>query len=668
MMPHKKALDVFKARNETLPDCVVYHLSTRGLFAELNDLARAVIYACDNDLQLLIDSSRFAYRIEQGWEDWFEPFCRNASEVDPERIKVRFEFHPQSPDRMAVRQLQVFHTRELQLGDIKLTGFSEILDFCQKMIFIPNAFVRNEFERCIASSSLPVDYYAIHVRRGDKIGDEDLYYPAEMYLQALPELEDGDTIFVMSDEFDSIAEVEYALARRGKKCWVRSLVLEQDKGFDVNLLREGQQFMASESSQRSVVGKEYLEESTLRFLTEMCIASQAVSIVGTQRSFVGKALKALSRHPNSVQLLGFEQARDFTSSKLAPQRHILDAYKGVYMIRIGHYGAGFFAYVQYALNQIQYCERREFLPVVHYDSAHANHFYDRVAGEDVWDYYFEPVAGYTKADIDRMLADPNDPLTDKHIQQLSDAQIMDLCQFDPDSIFHYTYGYWRDNPPADPDAWYAAMRRKGHRYVAGYIKVKEPILAEVDALVDHHFKGHRVLGVHIRGTDMRYAPPVPLERFIEAMDRKLDQGFDRVFVATDQGQYIDILEQRYQDRLIHLDCLRSTDASNPMWLANRSPAQQGREVLVDTLLLSRCAFMLKCPSAVSEFAHYFWPMLKSLDLNHHRTEFNGQDYAVAGLGYGDYPNAWDVVGEKSVNSIGSPGRQSWVTPVVEYQS
>ncbi|MBT4522193.1 MAG: hypothetical protein HOC23_19510, partial [Halieaceae bacterium] len=441
---------------------------------------------------------------------------------------------------------------------------------------------------------------------------------------------------------------------------------EEDKGFDVNLLRAGQQFMARESSQQGVADKHYLKHSTLRFLTEVCIASQARSIAATAQSFVGKALRALSERPDSVQLLGFDQGRNFAPRKLATGRHILDVYKGVFLIRIGHYGAGFFAYVQYALNQIQYCERHELLPVVHYNDAHSNHFFDRQVGEDMWDYYFEPVAGYTKGDIDRLVADEGDPLSDQHIHQMSDAQIMDLCQFDPDSIFHYTYGYWRENPPPDHAIWYAAMRSKGHRYVARYIKVKESILAEAEEFFVRQLQGHSVLGVHIRGTDMRYAPPVPLERFIEEIDRQLDLGFDKIFVATDQSQYIEILKQRYNDRLVYFDCLRSTDANNPMWLAGRSPAQQGKEVLMDALLLSRCAYMLKSPSAVSEFAHYFRPMLRSLDLNHHRLKFGNRDYAMPGLGYGNYPNAWDAVGVESVNAIGSPSQQPWTTPAVSF--
>jgi hypothetical protein len=142
------------------------------------------------------------------------------------------------------------------------------------------------------------------------------------------------------------------------------------------------------------------------------------------------------------------------------------------------------------------------------------------------------------------------------------------------------------------------------------------------------------------------------------------QDFDRVFVATDQQQYVDRLRSRYGARLIHQDCLRSTDGRNPMWLQRRSPAAQGKEVLLDALLLSRCAFMLKSPSAVSEFAHYFRPTLRSLDLNEHRTEFAGQSYTKPGLGYGRYPNAWDAVGGGEQEPGQRSKREVWVEPII----
>ena len=79
-----------------------------------------------------------------------------------------------------------------------------------------------------------------------------------------------------------------------------------------------------------------------------------------------------------------------------------------------------------------------------------------------------------------MLADESDPLTPDHVVRQSDDEIIRLCQSDPRSIYHDTYGYWREHPPDNPKAWYRQMRLKGHRYVSEYIKIKQPILAEID--------------------------------------------------------------------------------------------------------------------------------------------------------------------------------------------
>lgn len=323
---------------------------------------------------------------------------------------------------------------------------------------------------------------------------------------------------------------------------------------------------------------------------------------------------------------------------------ILDNHKKVYLIRIGHTDAGFFAFVQYAINQIQYCEWNNFLPVVHYDETD-NFFHDPNVGEDMWAYYFEPVAGYRYADIQAMLHDPASGLIPSDVTTLSDSEINELCQNHPQGIYHYTYGYWRNHSPADLDEWYAGMRRKGHHYVSRYVKVKPDILVEVQDFFLANFAGHHVIGAHIRGTDMRYAPVVALGDFVEEFDHQLRSRPDaKIFVATDQAQYLDELKARYGNRLLHLDCFRSDGAVNPMALERSSPARQGREVLLDALLLSRCDFMLKCPSAVGEFAHYFNPKLKSIDLNYGRTIVNGCDFGTAFLeNWTTYDFGWDLL-------------------------
>ena len=87
-------------------------------------------------------------------------------------------------------------------------------------------------------------------------------------------------------------------------------------------------------------------------------------------------------------------------------------------------------------------------------------------------------------------------------------------------------------------------------------------------------------------------------------------------MATDQSQFIDQMRDRYGDRVLSLNAMRSQGFTNTFQKSGGRNYQKGEEVLMDCLLLSRCDFLLKCTSAVGEFAMYFNPDLKCYDLNH----------------------------------------------------
>jgi hypothetical protein len=327
----------------------------------------------------------------------------------------------------------------------------------------------------------------------------------------------------------------------------------------------------------------------------------------------------------------------------------LDNFDKVLEIRIGHKDAGFFAYVQYALNQIRYCEKHNYLPVINYDESYGNYFFDPNRGANMWDYYFHPPCKFTWADIKSRIEDPNDALVHNDVITLSDTEIRELCQNNPDGIYHYTYGYWRLNPPEDVDRWYGEQRKKGQAYTNKYIKVRQTILDSVETILKANIDGHFLVGAHIRGTDMRYAPTVSLEQYIEHLDNILSEKDKvKIFIATDQQQYIEILKERYGDCMFFQDCLRSHSAKNQHKFKRKDMSKLGEEVLIDALLLSKCDYLLKCPSAVGEFAHYFNPHLDSLDLNFNQTTIDGLDFS--GENYfkkrKSYPRGWEMMRRK----------------------
>ena len=135
--------------------------------------------------------------------------------------------------------------------------------------------------------------------------------------------------------------------------------------------------------------------------------------------------------------------------------------------------------------------------------------------------------------------------------------------------------------------------------------------------------GAAVLGLHIRGTDSRH--PVSMQCYY-SMVRGLLARYPglRVFVATDDESLLSHVAahlSKLNVTAIYRKAARGRGGrTNPgvdatAAAANISSATSGRipggQVLVDSILLSYCAFLLKPCSAVSEFAIYLNPTLRT---------------------------------------------------------
>jgi hypothetical protein len=649
-----RALKAYRDRNESLEECISYHLTSNGLFAEWHDITMVMIYAWETGRQFVLDSSRFLYGPQHGWCEFFEPFCRSAGEIQPARVVREFEFNPSAPGRKNPQMLRGRRPRCLSIGDTHLQEWDYIHDFFKRMIFRINPAIQGRVAAHLEPLILPEGYLAVQIRRGDKFG-EDIFYPAGLYLQRLGESVQDNTLFVMSDDFRAVEEVERLLEIQGRDTRVVTLAEPAERGFDIRLMRKGKAFTAAGPDDPGPMPTGSLQEHTIRLLAEMIAAANASKFVSTEISFLGKAIKAFSRAPKEVYQLRPEDVTAFTPQALRKEQHILDAYDKVLLIRPGP-DPGFFPAVLSALNQLQYAERRAYLPVVDFGQESFGEYYESRLGEDVWSYYFKPVAAYSKADINSMLEDENDRLGPEDIVRLSDSRIERLCHFDARSIYHHTLGRWREDFPANVYSWYEHMRYRGHLAVSKYLRVNDSIRREAEGFWDRHLSGERVLGLHIRGTDLAMAPPVRLEAFMEQIDTWLQhKPFSKLFLVTDQQQYLDSLRYFYGEQLVFQPQLRSWDSRHPRQMSRKTPARLGRLALIDVLLLSRCRFVLRGASCAAEFAHYLRPKLGSHNLVSGVRKYRGLDYTLPEATYRDYPGAWTLVNETP----------EWTTPNID---
>ena len=295
------------------------------------------------------------------------------------------------------------------------------------------------------------------------------------------------------------------------------------------------------------------------------------------------------------------------------------------IITINHSHAGLFAYVNFAMNQIIYAETHHLIPVVYFGPKSGtgdNAYYHAQRGDNMWEYYFTPVAGLAYEELQNYINDDSCDITEKDCMTLTTGQLWQLHCNDPKSIYPYPHGM-HEHAPID-ECWYQQQRAKAYRIMQEYIHVKPAICDKVDAFHDAHFKNHKVLGIHMRGTDKGTAHARPAlmrvvqpEEYFQHIDRyMLANGSGKIFVATDQIQFLQKMIDRYGEQVIAYECIRSNSYRSVFEKKDGQGYLKGEQVLIDALLLSRCDFLIKCTSAVGEFALYFNPELKCIDLNH----------------------------------------------------
>ncbi|MEJ8567673.1 sulfotransferase family 2 domain-containing protein [Elongatibacter sediminis] len=295
--------ELYTRVNEQHEACFVYVFGNRGFYAEVSTVVRAMIYCWAHGYRLLLDSSASAWAHEQGWTDYFEPFGAESSEVAAGQIVERCDF-ARREDRPVWRRLIRFAPRELDFGRETIRGFGNIMAFFTSLAFRPTPECQAVVDRLTDSLNLSEDYDAIHVRRGDKVEDEDISYPAQAYLDRLTPLRSGQTLFVMSDDRAAVEEVIGYLRDRGDAVRVASLAEPERAGFNVTRLCEGRPFMGDDSGPTDGSGhREYVRDATRMLIAETLIAARSRRFVSTWRSNVGRMISCLHRDRQSCELL-----------------------------------------------------------------------------------------------------------------------------------------------------------------------------------------------------------------------------------------------------------------------------------------------------------------------------------------------------------------------------
>lgn len=158
--------------------------------------------------------------------------------------------------------------------------------------------------------------------------------------------------------------------------------------------------------------------------------------------------------------------------------------------------------------------------------------------------------------------------------------------------------------------WDRFFLKRMFNNVVKNLKVTEEVAGAFEK-VDRRFSELAILGVHIRGTDhSEEIAPVKFKAYLKEVDRRIN-GFDKLFLATDEQYVVDIFQEKYGSKLMVNDVIRSSgDLAVHYDQRIKDRYRLGLDALIECYSLSICSEAILTHSNLSYAALLFNPDLK----------------------------------------------------------
>ena len=235
-------------------------------------------------------------------------------------------------------------------------------------------------------------------------------------------------------------------------------------------------------------------------------------------------------------------------------------------------GGAMFSNLWHVVGFLAWAEKNDRTPVVSFANATPSNRWVGDSGREGWSDYFRPVSN------------------------------VDWRELGGESVYEFTR-----RPTEFPIQEYSIsseFRRLFHEHISLNAQSEDYLKPWAEAISGYS----KVLGVHIRGTDMRvakshWAPPT-LFQIGKTVDDALSRAdFSHLLVATEDETALRFMTRRYGERVITTDSLRTSTRRKLVHLSSSIPQYRyflGLQVLRDAWLLASCAGLVSGHSNVSE--------------------------------------------------------------------
>ncbi len=247
-----------------------------------------------------------------------------------------------------------------------------------------------------------------------------------------------------------------------------------------------------------------------------------------------------------------------------------------YIIRVRKSGGGLFSNVLYVLNHIKIAKKNKLLPIVDMQNFYTiyNERNNINKTKNSWEYYFKQISNFT-------------------LEKIYNEKKLIFC--DP-----------KINLPRN-----FIEKRNLKRLFESNIKIKKKFFDYPNDFEKKYFTNKKVIGVHLRGTDMKITPnhsmPPTINQIFNILDKLIiKKKFNRIFLVTDQLSYLVEFKKKYKDLVCYTNCFRSN--KNKIFnlkIRKNHRYKLGKESLEQMLLLSKMKYLISSRSNLSRCAALF---------------------------------------------------------------
>ena len=239
-------------------------------------------------------------------------------------------------------------------------------------------------------------------------------------------------------------------------------------------------------------------------------------------------------------------------------------------------GAGLFSNVAFVLNHLIIAYKNNYLPFVDME-RNPTIYNEKIKINktfNAWEYYFENLNKHTP---DEIYKSRNVIITE--------------------NVFDKTFEKWISKNPEIVKI----LNKK--------IKFKKNIYFLFNFFKRKLFDKKKILGVHFRGTSYKSSPGHPLPATKKQMFNMVNYIFskekiDKIFLSTEEKNYLKFFLKKFPGKVIFFSSSYRSNKNDAfdIYPRNKHRYKLGREILLETLLLSCSNYFLYTTSNVSEFA------------------------------------------------------------------